>query len=184
MNLPGIRTGTTTATEDPGPDPDSVADLPGFSPPRAPMPGPAYPDPPGPQTAPAADGGAGSPSTGTSIPAFFKERSKTYAKIAEALLMAAGGWLNKASGEEDAEAFLPDDDDTETIPPPLGRLAARRVKIGADPAALTDLEDIGMAAVGIIAWLAKGVTAMLAARRERRRLEAGNAVHSETGEGQ
>src|SRR6516225_9185969 len=80
----------------PDPDPDSMADLPGFSPPRT-MPGPAYPDPPGPQLPPgesaAGGGGNDKAGTGTSIPAFFKERAKSYAKISEGLLMALGGWL-------------------------------------------------------------------------------------------
>lgn len=127
------------------------------------------------------EGAAAKAATGTSIPAFFKQRSASYAKIAGALLQAVGGWANMLSGAE--EAFLPDDDDMETIPPPLGRLAARRVKVG-DPGNLTDIEDMGMAAIGIIAWAAKGAAAMLEARRERHRAEAGRAVHAEKGEGQ
>jgi hypothetical protein len=118
-----------------------------------------------------------------SIQAFFKQRAKSYAKIAETLLKAAGGLLNAQAGT-DSEAFLPDDDDTETIPPPIGRLMARRIKIGADPEQLTDIEDIGIAAVGLIMWAAKGLTLLWEERRDRRRAEAGRAVYSETGDGQ
>lgn len=182
----------TTATTEPAtqyreadPDQDSrgglLASLPGFG--RRPPPPPnasSNPD----QPIPAAESAAGGDSKDepASIPAFFKQRSKSYAKIAETLLKAAGGWLN-AIGDEDSEAFLPDDDDVEMIPPPLGRLAARRLKLGADPDQLSDLEDLGMAAVGIGVWLAKGITARWEARRERRRLEASAAVHRESGDG-
>ena len=166
-----------------------LASLPGFRQPRPPMPSmTASPDQPLPGGEPGAaaaaeDGGRGSREQTTSIPAFFKQRSKSYAKIAGTLLESAGGWLNKIS-DEDSEAFLPDEDDLEMIPPPLGRLAARRLKLGADPEQLSDIEDIGIAAVGVAVWLVKGVNTLWAARRERRKLEQGAAVHRETGDGQ
>lgn len=167
------------------PDSPSLAALPAFQMPRAPLPGMGNPDP-----APEADdhqgAAAASASKGqqtASIPAFFKQRAKSYAKIAETLLTAAGGLLN-AQSREDSEAFIPDDDDRETIPPPIGRLMARRIKLGADPDQLSDIEDLGMAAVGVAMWLAKGVTTVWEARRARRRLEADKAIHNETGDGQ
>lgn len=171
--------GTNPGAETPPDSQDSgLMDIPTFRPTTTAPPVPDALDPDvTTASGPGSEGGA-SPSPGTSIPAFFKQRSKSYAKIAEALLQAAGAWLNKASGEEDAGAFLPDEDDAETIPPPLGRLAARRIKLG-DPGNLTDLEDIGMAAIGISVWLAKGVTSALNARRERRRLLDGAAVHQD-----
>lgn len=188
---------TSTITEpatapetDPAPAPDSrpgfLASLPGFRAPRVPPPSLANPDEPIPPQAGAAaadDGGRASSGTATSIPAFFKQRAKSFAKVAETLLNATGGWLNKIS-DEDSEAFIPDEDDADMIPPPLGRLAARRLKLGADPDQLSDLEDIGMAAVGIAVWLAKGFTTLWEAKRERRRIEASAAVHRETGDGQ
>lgn len=183
-------TSTTTETS-PAPEIPEDPPLmprPGFRwlPPR---PGPRNPDSLDPSVTTTADhdehqgddgGRAGKAGTGTSIPAFFKQRSASYAKIAGALLQAVGGWCNMLSGDD--EAFLPDDDDMETIPPPLGRLAARRIKVG-DPGNLTDIEDMGMAAIGLIAWAAKGAAAMLEARRERRRAEKGKAVHADPGNG-
>jgi hypothetical protein len=168
------------------PPPDSpIAPLPMFKTPPTPLPGAMNPDP-----APAVedhqgDGRANGASAGqtTSIPAFFRQRAKSYAKIAETLLTAVGGLLNTRAGE-DCDAFLPDEEDRETIPPPIGRLAARRLKIGADPEQMNDLEDIGMAAVGLAVWAAKGLSALWEARRARRRLEDGKAVHNDTGDGQ
>jgi len=95
--------------------------------------------------------------------------------------MAAGGWLNRAAAGDDDDnlAFLPDEDDEKTIPPPLGRLAARRIKLGDGTENLSDLEDIGMAVVGLIAWLAKGSTELIQRRRERKRIEKGAAVYGE-----
>lgn len=171
--------------EHPPRDSLAMASLPQFRqlpPPPTPIDDPPADSPPTPGGAPGGAQAAGTAGTGISTPEFFKSRAKSYAKIAEALLAAAGGWLNMASGEPDSGAFLPDDDDEATIPPPLGRIAARRIKIG-DPGNLTDIEDIGMAAVGLGVWLAKGITAMLSARRERRRAAAGAVVHDESGNG-
>lgn len=156
------------------------------------MPGPLRPDPFDPEstTRPvgrdelADNGGSGSWTSTSSIPDLFKSRAKSYAAIAKALMQAVGGWANRMSGEEDSGAFLPDADDLSDIPPPLGRLAARRIKFGADPSQLRDIEDIGMAAVGMLAWFAKGITATINARRERRRIEADKAVYMEEGNGQ
>jgi hypothetical protein len=182
--LPPIPASTTTEPAPPpaqSSPPDSLASLPAFRPPRAIPPSAANPDPP-----PNDDEhqGAAAGSTKTSIPAFFRKRADSYAKIAGVFVKAVGGYLNAMSGEIESEAFLPDDDDLADIPPPLGRLAARRIRLGADPDQLSDIEDIGMAAVGIGIWLVKGLSAVLEARRERRRLEAGRAVHADAGDGQ
>jgi len=173
------------ANPEPPPDSPSLAPLPMFRAPRPPLPGTGNPDPAPPVDEHQDDGraAAASPEQRTSIQAFFKQRAKSYAKIAETLLSAAGGLLNTRAGE-DCDAFLPDEEDRETIPPPVGRLMARRIKIGADPDQLSDIEDLGMAAVGVAIWLAKGMTALWDARRARRRLEDGKAVHAETGDGQ
>lgn len=150
----------------PDPDPETLSDTPAE-----------------PAAAGAASRSGGQPA---SIQAFFKGRAKSYAKIAEVLFTAVGGALNAAAQHEldGTTAWLPDDDDLETVPPPLGRIAARRLKIGVDPAQLGDIEDIGMAAVGLLAWAAKGVAAVFAARRARNKLEDGRAVYNETGDGQ
>ena len=139
-----------------------------------------------PDDSPAAAAGSRSSTQPASIQAFFKGRAKSYAKIAEVLFTAVGGALNAAAQRElaDTAAWLPDEDDLETVPPPLGRIAARRLKVGADPSQLSDIEDIGMAAVGLIAWAAKGVSAVFAERRARRKAEQGKAVYNETGDSQ
>lgn len=166
----------------PGPGEDLV-DPPGWGvpPPGAPS-STRNPDPSGPDltstTAAPAGGGAGSSSPGSSTPEFFKSRSKAYGAIAGAALKAAGGWLNRiAAAHVEDECFLPDDDDLADVPPPLGRLAARRLRLG-DVENLSDIEDVGMAVVGLVAWLAKGFSAAYDARREMRRL----AVSSEPAE--
>lgn len=179
---------TTTETEEAQTPPDSLASLPAFRPPRALPPSADNPDP-APQNLREHQGAAAAddarPKRDTaSIQGFIKKRAESYAKIAGTLLKAVGGYLNAASGETDSEAFLPDDDDLADIPPPLGRLAARRIKLGADPDQMSDIEDIGMAAVGIGIWLVKGLSAMLDARRERRRAEKGKHVHTDSGDGQ
>jgi hypothetical protein len=129
-----------------------------------------------PDPAPGAPDGGSSASNAAadrSTPASFKGTAGAYAAIGKGLLMAVGGLMNRfaAGDDEDNCAFLPDEDDTRTIPPPLGRLAARRITIGDGSANLSDLEDIGMAVVGVIAWLAKGSTEMIQRRRERKRFE-------------
>jgi len=180
---------TDQAPPAPSENPDSlVPSLPGWGRPRTPLPGPGNPDPlpatedSGRATAAAGDGSGSSGHETASIQAFFKGRAKSYAKIAGTLFKAVGGLLNSAAAEAsgtDTDAWLPDEEDLDTVPPPLGRIAARRIKFGADPAQLSDVEDIGMAAVGLLMWAAKGVAAVAEARRQRRRLEADKAVYSE-----
>jgi hypothetical protein len=185
-------TSTITETDPPTTEaaPSLLASLPKFGRPRLPYPSAANPDqdlPIGdehqcdePAAAAAARSSSGTP---TSIQAFFKQRAKSYQHIAETLFKAIGGLLNARTVDgEISEAFLPDDDDLETVGPPLGRLAARRIKIGADPAQLTDVEDLGIAAVGLAAWLGKGITAALEARRARKRIEQDKAVYKEGAE--
>lgn len=182
---PGQPTETT-----PDSSPDSLADLadlPGFAPwsPRNP-PHPQTGDPLDPDStttsAPADD--AAKADIPTSIPAFFRSRAKSYGAIAGALLQATGGWINGAVARADdiGDAFLPDDDDVEAIAPPLGRIAARRIKVGS-PDNLTDVEDMFTAAIGITVWLAKGVTATLTARRARRAEQGGRAVYHDPEQG-
>lgn len=188
---------TTTITETappPAPAPE-LPDSPMASTPawgrRIRLPGAGNPDP-APETSTAAAAADGAPSASSeqgtaSIRALFKGRAKSYGKIAETLFKAIGGMLNTSASEAaklDTDAWLPDDDDLETVPPPLGRIAARRIKFGADPEQLSDLEDIGMVAVGLVMWAAKGITAVAEARRIRRRLEADKAVYNDTGDGQ
>lgn len=181
-------TSTITGTEEAPTPPDSLASLPAFKTPRALPPSADNPDP-APQNlrehqvAAAADDAKPKRDT-ASIQGFIKRRAESYAKIAGTLLKAVGGYLNAAAGEIDSEAFLPDDDDLADIPPPLGRLAARRIKLGTDPDQMSDIEDIGMAAVGIGIWLVKGLSAVLEARRERRRAEKGKHVHTDSGDGE
>jgi hypothetical protein len=181
-------TSTTTGTEEAPTPPDSLASLPAFRPPRTLPPSADNPDP-APQNLHEHQGAAAADSAKpkretASIQGFIKKRAESYAKIAGTLLKAVGGYLNVASGETDSEAFLPDDDDLSDIPPPLGRLAARRFKLGADPEQMSDIEDIGMAAVGIGIWLVQGLSAVFEARRERRRAEKGKPVHTDSGDGQ
>jgi hypothetical protein len=160
----------------PGPMEDLV-DPPGWGSPPAEAPSstrnpdPAREDLTSSTTAPAG-GAAGDSQPGISTPEFFKSRSKAYGAIAGAALTAIGGWLNHlAAAHDEDECFLPDDDDLTDIPPPLGRLAARRLRLG-NIENLTDIEDLGMAVVGVTAWLAKGVSAAYTARRELKRLTA------------
>ena len=171
MSLPGWGRAPTLPTPGPGPDPD-----PETASARA-------------TSAAGDETGDASQSTGqkASIPGFFKGRAKSYGKIAEVLFQAVGGMLNAAVQREfnaPTDAWLPDEEDLGTVPPPLGRIAARRLKIGVDPSQLSDIEDIGMAAVGLLAWAAKGVSAVFAERRARRKVEQGKAVYNETGDSQ
>lgn len=197
---------TTTTTEtDPATDPETtetetqpgqgfLASLPAFrprrQPPQAPYPAPdSSGDGGGIPTATATaagqddDRGGRARGTSTFTPASFKDRAKGYSAIAATLLRAAGGWLNGAVRMPETDAFLPDEDDEEAITPPLGRLAARRIKLGADAETMTELEDIAQAGLGMVVWLAKGIGAVYDARRERRRAQQGRAVHTDTGDG-
>lgn len=161
---------------------DPLASPPGWAAVPSPPPSPMNPDPSpsgqGAESGPA-EGGASSGSA-ASTPAsrrLLASRGKAYQAIARAGLMAAGGWLNKLTAIEGIEddSFLPDDEDLADIPPPLGRLAARRIKFG-DVENLSDIEDLGMALVGIAAWLAKGISSAWEIRRELRRAAADQAA--------
>jgi hypothetical protein len=164
----------------PGPDPD-LDPLPGFGPAPAPRPGRRSPDPPSPDHPSPGDGGDGAPAESAPrrplTPESFGKQAGAFTSIARALLIAVGGYLNMlAAVDADDTAFLTDDDDEAVIPPPLGRIAARRIKLGQLAENYTDLQDIGEAAVGILAWLAKGLTVSLAARRERSRAKKAATV--------
>lgn len=164
-------------------DPDQAepmpAALPGFA---------AAPPPPTPPAdSPQADSPATTPGGGrhaapggspTSIPEFFKRKSRTYEEIARGAFRAAGGLLNSAvAAHPDDACFIPDDDDDESVPPPVGRLMARRVPFGGDDTNWSDMADLGAAGVGLLAWALKGLVAVAGARREKRRFLAGVAVH-------
>jgi hypothetical protein len=181
----------SSQTQAPTPDPaqgqdQPVMGLPGYQ--QLP-PGPASPDPLGDHQA--GDGSA-SASSGenpgpTPTRSASKAKASAYENIAKGVLRAAGGLLNKqlAAGDED-KSWLPDDDDDKMIPPPVGRLMARRIPLG-DGENLTDLEDIGMAAVGLLAWGMKSVVSMWEARRAARRakepLKAAGTVLYDGGDG-
>lgn len=168
------------ADSDPAGPPNPLADLatpPGWATVPPPAPSSTAPDPLPPEAelgerAPAA--GSSSSATASSTPEsprLLASRGKAYAAIAKAGLQALGGWLNKLSAvHEDDLSFIPDDDDLADIPPPLGRLAARRLRVGAEVENLSDVEDLGMAAIGVVAWLAKGASSAWEARRELRRV--------------
>ena|SRR5690348_814037 len=193
MTDPETPTSTITALEPSSTHRGLMAAVPGWGRPRPQTPPDGSPDTDAPEAtaAPQADGrgdGRGSPSSeqAASIRELFKGRAKSYARVFDVLFQAVGGILNSGAQRElgDTDAWLPDDDDRETVTPPLGRIAARRIKLGVDPGQLTDIEDIGMAAVGIVAWAAKGVAAVFEARRARKRAELGKAVHTDAGDGQ
>ncbi len=145
---------------------EETAPSPGFAQLPPPLPGRGNPDSPSPPGDSAASGSS-EPNLPTRIE-ITKGKGKAYAKIAKGVLHAVGGLLNRTIAvDDDDTSFLPDEDDDDTIPPPLGRLAARRVPIGKDGEDFSDLEDIGQALVGLIAWGLKGLTDHLNARRER-----------------
>jgi hypothetical protein len=135
-------------------------------------PGPMNPDPPGAgrDEPSGAGGGSASPSPPALTPASFKSKQSAYSAIARALFVSIGGYLNMLLAIDDNdETWLPDGDDQEAIPPPLGRLAARRIPLGDLADNWSDLQDLGMLAVGLAAYAAKGVTGWANGRRERRR---------------
>lgn len=178
--LPGAPATPPPASPDSeSPDPaEDLASLPGFRTPPEPRPSRRAPDPPSPEDG-AAAAGAAAPSAPPRplTPELFGKQAGAFTAIARALLIAAAGYLNMVAAVDDQDtAFLTDDDDEKLIPPPLGRIAARRIKLGQLAENYTDLQDIGEAAVGLLAWLAKGVTASLAARRDRKRAEHGKTV--------
>jgi len=162
---------------------------PGFRP-VTPPPGPAARDPLTSQQDGAGSGPASSDGNPDPTPTrtFSKEKGRAYEAIARGLLRAAGGLLNKQLAvSEDDQSWLPDDDDDKMVPPPVGRLAARRIPLG-DGEDLTELEDIGMALVGLIAWAGKSLVSMWEARREARRAQPrtaqGAVVYNDPGTGE
>ena len=173
-------------------DPDLIA-TPGWGAAPAPPPSSATnPDPLGEaMTSTPGEPGDDSAQRASSIPAstdraWLGKRSKAYAAIAGALLQTVGGMLNHAVAlHSEDESFIPDDEDMEDIPPPLGRIAARRMKLGAVEN-LSDIEDIGMAVVGVTAWVAKGLSEAFRHRREARRLviAAAEQAHDDAGQPQ
>jgi hypothetical protein len=183
-------------TSDPTrPDPPSqaaLAAMPGYQRIPTPPPSATRPDPPGPDL-----GGYGGPAssepedrTPTSRRVLGKltaARTAPYEAIARGALRALGGLANARLAVDEAdECFLPDNDDEKNVPPPLGRLMARRMPFDMDAADLTDLEDITAAGVGVIAWFLKGVTNLWEARRELRRAAAAAqaGVHRDPGTGE
>jgi len=184
---------------DPGPLPASDLGLPGerLTPwgqdqepaDLAPPPGfrdlPEYPsaeaNPDSPAASSPASGGSDAAPPGAS-PTITVPRGKAaaYRKIMQAGFKALGGLINSviAAGPED-ESFLPDSDDLDTVGPPLGRVAARHVPLGKATENMTDVEDLGMAAIGLIAWALKGAGSWWEARRAKTRLPAGTAVQPE-----
>jgi hypothetical protein len=159
----------------PGPTPGRFAPVP------ASPPGQASPDPPGPAlpatTAPGSggpgDGGSGSSGSRWTIPTPVKDiRSGPFETVARGLLRAAGGLLNRRVQVDDDDAsFLPDAEDDKMFAPAAGRIAARHMPLP-DKADLSELEDIGAAAVALLNWAAKGLIAAWDARASRRRAKA------------
>ncbi len=148
------------------------------------------PDPPG----PAADGDSGPGSSGgpeaptrTDGPFGRLTRARTapYEAIARGALRALGGLLNsRLQADDDDESFLPDADDEKNVPPPVGRLMARRIPFDVTDSNLSDVEDMAAAAVGLLAWGVKGVTSAWENRRRVRRERHGAAVHDDAGQEQ
>lgn len=169
--------------------------LPGFKE-LPPIPSQAHPDPPqgqGPDQLPASPGpdldetsGPGTTSIPGSTdrpavvatPAPFRARVKAFTKLAEGGFSAIAGLLNRAvSTGPDDETFLPDDDDMATVPPPIARLAARRVELPLDEEGLTDAQDAIAAAIALGAWALKGLVEYVSTRRAIRRTLQGTAIH-------
>src|SRR5579859_1117337 len=160
-----------------------MAALPAFTSPPPPPPGPANPDPgpanPAPGPGPGGGAGPGSPArAGSSIPvSAFKLRAQAFGKIAGTALQAGGGLINRglAAGEEDL-CFIPDKEDVDTIAPPVGRLAARRVQVPVGEENVSDVEDLMAAGIGLFAYAVKGVADWVTARSRRRAAVTGAAV--------
>ena len=157
-----------------------MAALPAFTSPPPPPPGPANPDPaPDLGLGPGGGAGPGSPArAGSSIPvSAFKLRAQAFGKIAGTALQAGGGLINRglAAGEEDL-CFIPDKEDVDTIAPPVGRLAARRVQVPVGEENVSDVEDLMAAGIGLFAYAVKGVADWVTARSRRRAAVTGAAV--------
>jgi hypothetical protein len=175
------------------PDPDlSTAPPPMFlQPPPPPMPGPSTPD--SPSSAARATGSDGSspsavptPPIPTELLKLRKGRAAAFTAIARGAFQALGGLLNmQLAADADDFCFIPDDDDEAMVPPPVGRLAARKIPIGKSEDDFTDLEDVGQAVIGLGAWGLKGFTEWAKARREKKRTDparGGQAVYDGTGD--
>lgn len=109
-------------------------------------------------------------------PKLTPARSAPYEAIARGGLQALGGFLNSRLAlrdDPDDMSFIPDVDDEKHVPPPVGRIMARRVPVDISRADLTDLEDMAAAAVTLAAWAIKGLSSMWRARSDRRRAAAG-----------
>lgn len=166
---------TTTAAR---PTMTAQIPAPGFDPPPT-FPGPTHPDQAPTPTGDSSGQGSNGGGQGRTPTELIPKSGKAFGKIAEAALRAVGGLLNRMVAVDDDDlSFIPDEDDEDLIPPPLGRLAARRVPLGKNADDLTELEDIGMLLVGLIAYGLKGLTDWAEARRERgpkgRRTAPGN----------
>ena len=168
-----------------GPTPGRFAPIP-IDPPSQ-----ANPDPPGPtipaNPAPTGDGGgSGSGSSGGrqwSIPTPVKDiKSGPFETVARGLLRAAGGLINRrVQVDDDDGSFLPDAEDDKMFAPAAGRIAGRHMPLP-DKADLSELEDIGAAAVALLNWAAKGLISAWDARAKSRRAKkalngAGAAVY-------
>ena len=164
-------------TAEPGPP---LLTPPGFRTLPPPPPGPANPDPP--MTTAAGDGDQDpaprSTRASTDPPAaLFRGRVKTFTKLAETAFKAVSGLLNRfAAVDVEDRSFLPDDDDLHTVPPPIGRLAARHIELPIEPEKMTDAEDMIAAAIAVGAWGIKGIVDALDARRAARRATAPGTV--------
>src|SRR5258708_14836948 len=97
----------------------------------------------------------------------FGAKSRTFKTIAEAGLEAGGGLLNITAGTG-TDAFIPDEDDLATVPPPVGRIIARRVSMSEDTN-LSEAADMITAGIGLFAWLLKGLILVAQARLAARK---------------
>ncbi len=166
-------------TQTPGPAPNP------FSPPPASLPVPGFqPVPPAttPGPDPLPDGAVSGSAPGSSEPPthtptddrppgpISKTKAATYTAIARGALRAFGGMVNmRLAVDDEDDSWLPDDEDEETVPPPVGRLMARRMPFDAGSENLTELEDLTVAAIGLIGYGLKSVTSMWENRRRHRR---------------
>lgn len=188
---PGSPLGQPDPANQSGTEPSVTAARPGWLPVTRP---PQADRPAGEQ---ASGPGAASESTGSPTPPgtdpaadrkLFANKATTFTTIAGAGLEAIGGLLNIVAGAG-TPAFIPDEDDMASVPPPVGRILARRVKTSED-ANLSETADMIAAGIGLAAWLAKGllhvVDARIAARRQPQpgQAPAGTVVPGQVVDGQ
>ena len=155
----------------PGPTPGRYAPVPE-------RPSQANPDDPGPDlTRAPADEGGGSPPGSNGRPWATRTpikdiKSGPFETVARGLLRALGGLVNgRVQVDDDDAAFIPDEEDDKLFAPAAGRVAARHMPLP-NRADLSELEDIGAAAVALLNWAAKGAIAVWDARASRRRARA------------